>query len=585
MTKKKVAVGGTPTATATGDDFGGRVLSSVEQDNTKPPAWQVPNSTASDRLDDFPLVVRDRRANRRYFIDNSFVRGGWAAAVGPFGIAAYNALALHADVDSQDAWPSYATIANLTGMSRAKAIDAVEELAAWGLIHVETRQDARLYKSNVATLLDASQWRQSIDFVRGRDGRQIVKTLATTLVYHVHHPSVPDIPPPSVPGTPEQYSDILTKQREKDPSSASECDDPGKDDDALTGIVLNDDDDGFPFSIPEPEFPPEPEVREITNKDAALRLLAEVAPNFDQVATWVETQDVVKVGLIAASLVADPDKLDRLTNPAGYIRKTALNGFQPDDATKTIWRRALAGEDLDDPVETTTVTWADGTVSQVDIIDGQVVETQDVDDPVYRAIASWNKSRSLLILSGVPDRIIDGLQPYEFKDGVLVLGTKDESILELCQTRWSKRFADFLCHDPIRYLVFTTYYGTPGQAFQQMFDASAGADRAVQVAVVETPVATWVEPDVYTIPEIAPKIAIWRQLLDNLRPRMLTNDLDIVQTLTPLAFDEKTRELCLSVPDERTLALIQNPRLDDKIRQALDDVTIKYLVHPNLSGR
>ena len=575
MVKKTVAVGGTPTATATGDDLGGRVLSSVEQDSTKPPVWQESITTTSDRLDDFPLVVRDRRANRRYFIDNSFVRGGWAAAVGPFGIAAYNALALHADVDSQDAWPSYATIANLTGMSRAKAIDAVEELAAWGLIHVETRQDARLYKSNVATLLDASQWRQQIAYVRGRDGRQIEKTLTTPLVYHVHQGSVPDIPPPSVPGTPKQDSDILTKQRGQDPSSASECDDPGKDDVALTGIVQtdDDDDDGSPFSIPEPEFPPEPEIKEITNRDAALRLLAEVAPNFDQVATWVETQDVVKVGLIAASLVADPDKLDRLTNPAGYIRKTALNGFQPDDATKTIWRRALAGEDLDDPVVVETepgrATWMTGTIDGSALFDAM----DAADAAKERAIAIWHKSRSLLILSGVPDRIVNGLQPYEFKEGVLMLGSKDDSILESCQVRWSKLFVDVLCHDPIRGLVFTTYYGTPGKEFL-----------AVQ-APVETPVATWVDPDAYTIPEVAPKVAIWRQLLDNLRPRMLTFDLDIVQTLTPLAFDEKTRELCLSVPDERTLALIQNPRLDDKIRQALDDVTIKYLVRPNLSGR
>ena len=566
MVKKTVAVGGTPTATATIDDLGGRVLSSVEQDSTKPPVWQESITTTSDRLDDLPLVVRDRRANRRYFIDNSFVRGGWAAAVGPFGIAAYNALALHADVDSQDAWPSYATIANLTGMSRAKAIDAVEELAAWGLIHVETRQDARLYKSNVATLLDASQWRQQIAYVRGRDGRQIEKTLTTPLVYHVHQGSVPDIPPPSVPGTLKQDSDILTKQKGQDPSSASECDDPGKDDVALTGIVQtdDDDDDGSPFSIPEPEFPPEPEVKEITNRDAALRLLAEVAPNFDQVATWVETQDVVKVGLIAASLVADPDKLDRLTNPAGYIRKTALNGFQPDDATKTIWRRALAGEDLDDPVvvQQQTVIWADGTVSQVDIIDGQVVESQVVDtsDPVFQASAIWQKGRSLLILSGVPDRIVDGLEPWHYDGYDLILASSDRAVLDLCQARWAK---------PIRASL-----GVPVLFYDisqgKMLAAPAGAD-------VETPVETVVE---YVQP-VDPKIAIWQQALGVLRSKMLTFDFDIVQTLAPVSFVQATRQLALEVPDERTSKLIMQPRLKDKIKNALGDVQVVYLVRPD----
>ena len=64
------------------------------------------------------LQIRDARGSKRYFIDNVFLRGGWGAAVGPYGIAIYDAIALHADGESQDGWPSYSTLAKITGMSR-----------------------------------------------------------------------------------------------------------------------------------------------------------------------------------------------------------------------------------------------------------------------------------------------------------------------------------------------------------------------------------------------------------------------------------------------------------------------------------
>jgi hypothetical protein len=76
--------------------------------------------------------ARRRRDGNWFSIDNAFLRDGWGALVGPHAIAIYVALALHADSDTRVCWPSYQTLADLTGMSRYHAIRCVRLLATVG---------------------------------------------------------------------------------------------------------------------------------------------------------------------------------------------------------------------------------------------------------------------------------------------------------------------------------------------------------------------------------------------------------------------------------------------------------------------
>jgi hypothetical protein len=103
--------------------------------------------------------VRDRRGHRRYFIDNALLRGGWGKAIGPYGIAVYNALALHADADTQDAWPSYKTIADLTGMSRRQVIAKMKQLEELGIIAKQSRFTEDEQTSNMYYLIRKEDWR------------------------------------------------------------------------------------------------------------------------------------------------------------------------------------------------------------------------------------------------------------------------------------------------------------------------------------------------------------------------------------------------------------------------------------------
>ena len=99
--------------------------------------------------------VRDRRANNRFFVDNAFLRGGWGAAIGPYAIAVYDAIALHADADSQSAYPSHELIAELTGMSRPTVVKAVNRLEELNIIGIE-RTDGM---PHTYYLLDQSEWK------------------------------------------------------------------------------------------------------------------------------------------------------------------------------------------------------------------------------------------------------------------------------------------------------------------------------------------------------------------------------------------------------------------------------------------
>ncbi len=105
--------------------------------------------------------ARDRSArggNGRYFIDNVFFRANWARVVGPYGIAVYSVLALHANADTQTCWPSYQTIADLSGMTRVQAINIAIELEQRHIIEIERHKG----KSNTFRLLHHDEWGQGV---------------------------------------------------------------------------------------------------------------------------------------------------------------------------------------------------------------------------------------------------------------------------------------------------------------------------------------------------------------------------------------------------------------------------------------
>lgn len=129
--------------------------------NEKKPAGRVAKNPPPPDDEDLPGSVRDKRKPGRYYIDNVFIRGGYAARVGPGGIAAYNVLTASADNDHQDCFPSYGKIAELSGMSRAQAIKKVKELEALNIIEVEIRKNPSSPKrndSNLFTLIDDKEW-------------------------------------------------------------------------------------------------------------------------------------------------------------------------------------------------------------------------------------------------------------------------------------------------------------------------------------------------------------------------------------------------------------------------------------------
>lgn len=111
----------------------------------------TPSSSASFRV---PFTVRDRRRKGFFTIDNELL-DRFGADLGPYGLAVYMALARFANQDST-CWPSLATIAQRTGMSRRQVIRKITHLQSLELIAIEAQIDEETgeHKANLYTLLD-----------------------------------------------------------------------------------------------------------------------------------------------------------------------------------------------------------------------------------------------------------------------------------------------------------------------------------------------------------------------------------------------------------------------------------------------
>ena len=98
--------------------------------------------------------VRDRRTQSRYFVDNCIVRD-YGKDIKPIGIAVYNALCLHADIDDQTCYPSHDRIATLIGSSVSSVQRSLAQLRELKLLEWGIRMGpSGGQSSNIYVLLD-----------------------------------------------------------------------------------------------------------------------------------------------------------------------------------------------------------------------------------------------------------------------------------------------------------------------------------------------------------------------------------------------------------------------------------------------
>ena len=121
----------------------------------------------SNRNDTF--IVRDRRPGFLRVYNDLY--DNYGAQLGPYGLAVYVALCRYANQDSE-CWPSFATIARGTGMSRRKVIYEIQKLERLKIIAVERIPR----RPSTFILLDTSAQH------------------APDLVHHMHHPSAQHAP-------------------------------------------------------------------------------------------------------------------------------------------------------------------------------------------------------------------------------------------------------------------------------------------------------------------------------------------------------------------------------------------------------
>ncbi len=107
------------------------------------------------------LIVRDSRTRGWFWVDNELI-DELGPELGPYGLAIYMALCKHADNNDQTCYPSYATLARETGMSRRQTMRAIRKIEGLGLITIEPRTtEAGDPTSNLFRLLAKSNWRGS----------------------------------------------------------------------------------------------------------------------------------------------------------------------------------------------------------------------------------------------------------------------------------------------------------------------------------------------------------------------------------------------------------------------------------------
>jgi len=142
--------------------------------------------------------IRDARPGFLRVDNDLYDRYG--AELGPYGLAVYMALCRYANVASE-CWPSYATIAQGTGMSRRKVIYEIRKLEDLGVIEVQRNRDT----SNVFVLLDTGAQRapQGVHGVHPSSARRAPKQSSMKKGF------TPDKGNNRLRYIPEKYADVI----------------------------------------------------------------------------------------------------------------------------------------------------------------------------------------------------------------------------------------------------------------------------------------------------------------------------------------------------------------------------------------
>lgn len=123
----------------------------------------------------------------------------YGAELGPYGLALYYALCRHAN-ERGESWPSYATLAKKTGMSRKQAREVMKRLVGLELVSKAPRKDdAGDPTSNLYTLLDLNG---------GREPRTLPKVEDTPRVGN-------DVPQARVSPTPKEELSNNNRRKEE----------------------------------------------------------------------------------------------------------------------------------------------------------------------------------------------------------------------------------------------------------------------------------------------------------------------------------------------------------------------------------
>ncbi len=106
--------------------------------------------------DDSGALLRDLRKKGHYTIDNEFLDSGISALVKPAGIAVYNVLCRHANINTSRAFPSVPTIAAKTGLSERQIYRTLLVLQSYNVISYTPKRGRG--HQNEYCLLDVSEW-------------------------------------------------------------------------------------------------------------------------------------------------------------------------------------------------------------------------------------------------------------------------------------------------------------------------------------------------------------------------------------------------------------------------------------------
>ncbi len=156
---------------------------------------------------DDSIEIRDARASHRFFVDNAVITS-YGKVLGPYGIAVYVALCMHAGKSTQTCWPSHKTLAEEIGIGPGKVRKCLQELKHLGLIAISARRGKNGGQtSNIYTLLSLPPTEpKAADMGKCSD---------------TNGDAPDDTPPPYMPDTPPPYREMTTNN----PKMEQECSD------------------------------------------------------------------------------------------------------------------------------------------------------------------------------------------------------------------------------------------------------------------------------------------------------------------------------------------------------------------------